>query len=714
MMAPLSLRRDVLRAVVERMIPEDDLPSGWRAGVGDFIDRMLRRTDVGWGDELARGLESLDAEAGGFAEMNPADQDAILRRLEGGKSRTSWFVDPAEFVRLVSGLCAQAYYGEARANTDDADAPWRSLGYSILPAGRSWPVPEPAAGPAITVDRLRSNYDCIVVGAGPGGGIAAQVLSEAGMTVLLVERGASLSSDDLPLDLLRSERSSTGYPTRTGPSPSGDPRVLVSGAEDLVVHAPDPRWSANAFTVGGGSRVYGAQAWRFAPTDFRMASTYGTPEGSSLADWPIGYDDIEPWYDRCEWEYGVSGDSEGVRFAGPRRRGYPMPPLPDTLATSTLRRGAAALGLSTSSVPLLINSVPFDGRAACVRCGACVGFACQAGAKNGAHNTAIPRALRTGRCDLLPLVQADRLLMDDNGTVCGVSLTEIAAGGGQRTSVHARRVVVAAGAIETARLLLNSTGPRAPHGIGNNHDMVGRNLQAHVYAGAIGFFDDVVQDSLGPGPNIATNDFRHGNAGVIGGGMIANDFVPTPLNVWDTLSRLGVIPRWGIETKQGMRRLWPRMLMVFGPVQEVPNPEARIGIDPGVVDRFGVPVARLSGDIRPEDHRAASLLADRAAHWLAASGAERVVRMDAADRPAGPSGGQHQAGTCRMGTDPVSSVTDPWGRVWGHPNLLIADGSVNVTNGGVNPVLTIMALAYRNSTRFAEELPAGAAPQDMA
>ncbi|GMA94704.1 hypothetical protein GCM10025881_15280 [Pseudolysinimonas kribbensis] len=472
-------RRAVLRAVVDRMIPADDLPSGWDAGVGGFIDGMLRRDDVPWRDRLLTGLDALDGSSGGFAELAADEQDALLRRGD----------DPAGFVDLVAALCAQGYYGEGTDRTR------RSLGYAILPAGASWPAPEPAASPTIALDGLRDRYDCVVVGAGAGGGIAAQVLAESGLTVLLVERGAALSSRDLPLDPLRSERSPTGYPTRTGPSPTGDPRVVESSAGDAIVYGPDLRWSANAFAVGGGTRVYGAQAWRFAPDDFRMASVYGTPEGSSLADWPIGYDDLEPWYDRCEWEYGVSGDTEGVRSAGPRRRGYPMPPLPDTVGTATLRRGAAALGLTTSSVPLLINSEPFDGRAACVRCGACVGFACHAGAKNGAHNTAIPRALATGRCDLLPLVQAERLLLDDSGAVVGVALASAEGGRVQRREVRAGRIVVAAGAIETARLLLNSTGPGASRGVGNDHDQVGRNLQAHVYAGSIGFFSDVVQDS---------------------------------------------------------------------------------------------------------------------------------------------------------------------------------------------------------------------------
>jgi choline dehydrogenase-like flavoprotein len=277
------------------------------------------------------------------------------------------------------------------------------------------------------------------------------------------------------------------------------------------------------------------------------------------------------------------------------------------------------------------------------------------------------------------------------------------AGPGYRREIRAGRVVVAAGAIESARLLLNSATAREPHGLGNGHDQVGRHLQAHVYAGAIGIHDEPVQDRVGPGPSIATHKFRHGNDGIVGGAMMANDFVPTPILAWETLTGLEVIPPYGAESKRGMRELYRRMQLVFGPVQEVPSPSSRVTTDAGLLDSQGVPVARLSGDIHPEDRVTARFIAERAAEWLEASGAKRVIRLAADARPEGPSGGQHQAGTLRMGDDPATSVTDSWGRVWGHDNLLVADGSVHVTNGGVNPVLTIMALAYRNASAFAAD-----------
>jgi choline dehydrogenase-like flavoprotein len=696
-----------LRAVVDRMVPADKDPSGWAVGVGIFLDRILGTDLAGSAPVIDAGLRSLDAEAvasgvSDFAALEPTQQDELLQELALASTRDGWVgVGPSAFVDLVARLCAQGFYADPGNGANTNEASWRMVGYRELAPGVVWPQGEVEPASAVGIDELASRYDAVVVGAGAGGGVAAGVLAEAGMTVLLVERGRWLSSRQLGHDHLRSERSVTGYPTTTSTGRSGDPRVVDAGGQVKIVVPGDPAWSANATAVGGGTRVYGAQAWRFAPQDFRMASIYGVPAGSSLADWPIGYDDLEPWYDRAEWELGVAGGVGGDRFAGHRQRGYPMPPVEMNLGGHVLASGAARLGWLTGPVPLAVNSVPFAGRPACLRCGACVGFACPAGAKNGSHNTSLPRALATGRCDVLPEAQVERVVTDSSGRATGVALVHGGRGEIERHEVRATRIVLAAGAIETSRLLLNSPSTREPGGLGNNYDLVGRNLQSHVYAGAIGLFEDVVQDSVGPGPCVSTNDFRHGNHGIVGGGMLANDFVPTPLNTWDTLSGLDIIPRFGEASKQGMRQWFSRTQMVFGPAQEVPNPDARVQVDVSVRDRFGSPVARLSGDIHPEDRRTARLLAERAGDWLAASGAHRVVRLDADRRPAGPSGGQHQAGTCRMGWDASTSVTDPWGRLWGHENVLIADGSVHVTNGGVNPVLTIMALAYRNADHFA-------------
>ena len=696
---------ETMRALVDRIVPADDHPSGWQAGVGDFLQRLLEHEPADRVAQIHAGLGRLDMQARArhdstpFARLSEAAQDALIADLLDGTRPPDESLAP--FLQLMIGLTMQGYYGDPDNGGNHDAASWTAIGYRAVPEHASWPDPDRSSAPTIEWDDAVHHYDAVVVGAGAGGGVAACVLAEAGMRVLLVERGRWWNAGDVRRDHLRSHRLALGYGSPLEPPAAWHPRVFAGPAGDTVVLPTDPRWHNNAMMVGGGTRLYGAQAWRFSPEDFRMASTYGVPGGSSLADWPISYEDLEADYHRAEWELGVSGDPSGNAYAGPRRGGYPMPPLPPNGTAAPLLAGASVLGINTSPVPLLINSTPYNGRGACIQCGACVGFGCPGDFKNDTRNTMIPRAVATGRCDVLTGTQADRVTTDADGRVTGVALVAQVAGETVRREITANRVVLGAGAIETARLLLNSPSRRETHGLGNNHDMVGRNLQGHVYAGALAVFDQPVQDCAGPGPSIATNDYRHHNDGVVGGAMIANDFVPMPLFLYTVGSALGLMPSWGAPGKQAMRHLYPRTVLMMGPVQEVPNPESRVTLDPGVRDHFGVPVARLSGALHPEDRKTAAFISERVIEWAEASGAGRVVPLVFAPAD-GPSGGQHQAGTCRMGGDPATSVTDSWGRVWGHDNLHIVDGSLHVTNGGVNPVLTILALAYRVSRRLAE------------
>lgn len=536
-----------------------------------------------------------------------------------------------------------------------------------------------------------SEYDAVVIGAGAAGGIVACVLAEAGKHVLLLERGSNLSYAQIGRDHLRNHRISL-YGHNTGPDLEGNPRIFEDrqGCAHLVrPHERD--YHNNAMTVGGGTRVYGAQAWRFLPDDFHMASRYGVPEGSSLADWPITYEELEPFYARAEWEIGVAGDASANPFQGQRSSGYPMPPVPTNPQRVLLSAGAARLGITAFAPPLLINTVPFNGRPACVQCGMCVGFACPSDGKNGTHNTVIPRALATGRCDLITEAQAERILTDPRGRAAGVSYVVA----GERRVVRAGVTVVSCGAIESARLLLNSADDKHPYGLGNDHDQMGRNLHGHYYPGAFAIMAESCYDGNGPGVSVATCDFNHGNRGVIGGAMLANEFIKLPI-AFQKQAWPPDVPRWGLAAKRFMRESYARSVQIQGPVQDIPNLQSRVTLDPQVCDAHGIPVARLSGSVHPETLRTADLIRHKAEEWLRASGAARV--WSRSPKPM-LSAGQHQAGTCRMGNDPRTSVTDSWGRVHGHENLFVIDGSLHVTNGGVNPVLTIMALAYRNAAQ---------------
>lgn len=540
-----------------------------------------------------------------------------------------------------------------------------------------------------------NHYDVVIVGAGAGGGIAAGVLAAAGKSTLLLERGRSLSFEDVARDHLRSQRTSR-YGVNAGPDLEGNPRVIVDQAGGAhIVEPADGGYSNNAACVGSGTRVYGGQAWRFMPQDFRMASIYGVPEGSSLADWPITHEDLAPFYEKVEWELGVSADASRMTHLPPYNRPYPMEPLPMTKRAMLFEAGAKGLNWHTTRVPLLINSTTRNGRPACINCQHCVGFACPVDAKSGTQNTTIPQAIASGKCTLVTQAMTERIIVDSSGRATGVAYFDRE---GVRHEVSADVIVASGGAIETARLLLNSTSAQEPLGLGNAHEQVGLNLQGHYYAGAVGLFEEDVWDGIGPGACMATCEFNHDNDGIVGGGLLADDFIATPFSVWNGMIPPGV-RRWGVEAKQWMRDNHRRVADIKGPVHEIPTSVCRVSIDPTVRDKYGIPVVRLSGFAHEETVKVARFMDARARDWLIASGAKEVW---GGGHGRGLSGGQHQAGTCRMGDDPLTSVVDANCRVHGHDNVYIADGSVHVTNGGFNPVLTIMALAWRTADGIAK------------
>ena len=543
------------------------------------------------------------------------------------------------------------------------------------------PIVEPTIA-ATPFAGIPATVDAVVIGAGAGGGVAACVLAEAGLSVLIVERG---TLDAGSRDHLRTLRAPV---TGAEPGPGAGERRWWG---DVALAEPtDPRWQVSARTVGGGTRVFQGMAWRWPADDFAMATRYGVPDGSSLADWPLTRADLDPHYAWVEHEVGVAGDATAHPGVAPEA-GYPMPPMPPTPEHDVLGRAAAELGLRAGPVPLLLNTVPRAGRAECVDCGECVGFACRSVARNGTRETVLPRALAAG-ARLVTGAIAARITVDATGTVDGVELVEAATGA--RTQVRAGHVVVAAGAIETARLLLASTSAAHPVGLGNGTDQVGRHLQGHAIRSAFGLHPDELLDHHGPGAVIGTLDGAHDGT-VLGGGVITSDAPKLPILHWRWCLPPDA-PRSGPAGDAAMRDTYRRTLHLLTQAQEVPLADNRVTLA-AVTDRHGVPEVRLAGTVHPETLRSSAHLVALATRWLAAAGATRTWN-DA--EPHGLLAGYHQAGTCRMGTDPATSVVGPDGRVHGHPNLWVADASVHVTNGSANPALTIMALAHRTAGRI--------------
>ena len=532
--------------------------------------------------------------------------------------------------------------------------------------------------------------NAVIVGAGAAGGIVAKELAVAGLSVVLLERGKWYTAHDCRKDDLRNQRT-TLLGNAFGPEDEGNPRVWVDPQGDAhTALASEGAYQNNAACVGGGTLSYGAQAWRYMPQDFRMKSTYGAPAGSSLEDWPISYDDLEPFYEKAEYEIGISGDYSGTPFHGPRRRPLPMPPLPPNREFEILEPAARRLGLHPFHLPMARNSIAYNGRGPCMRCRWCCGFACEVDAKNGSQNTVIPVALNTGNCELRTECMVREILTDERGRARGVAYFDA---DGHLQEQLADLVVVSSCAAESARLLLNSKSRLFPNGLGNRYDQVGRNLQGHHYTGAIGYFDFETYDDLGPGASIAICDYNHGTPGLSGGGMLANEFIRLPIHMIDRLPP--GTSSWGLAHKQAMRQWHKRSIVIMGPTQQIPSAEARVTLDPLVKDKWGLPVVRFSGNVHPHTFEIGEVHAQRAETWLKEAGAIHTSQM--AGKPSLVSAGQHQAGTCRMGSDPRSSVVTPDCRLHDIDNVFVIDGSVHVTNGGFNPALTIMAVAYKAS-----------------
>ena len=329
----LQAESERLLVAIDAVLPADDFPSASQAGGVRFLSRLVESERPEWADRVIAVLDLLDSRSGGrFAALDASARADVLDGL----------VDDPEYCWFAH-LVSAGFYADPANGGNDEGVSWRMLGWDPAPAA-GWPTEDvwvPNRGSVIGPDQVAAHYDAVVVGSGAGGGVAAWALARSGRSVLLVERGDYPDTDQLARDHLRNARTDSGLDHRTLRSSANNPRTVLMGADAVVVPAWDPRYGSNADTFGGGTRVYGAQAWRFVPEDFAMATTYGVPDGSALADWPISYDDLEPFYTQAEYEIGVCGSEAPHAGSSRRSRPYPMAPMPITAPATPVARGCA-------------------------------------------------------------------------------------------------------------------------------------------------------------------------------------------------------------------------------------------------------------------------------------------------------------------------------------------------------------------------------------
>ncbi|MGI9202309.1 MAG: GMC family oxidoreductase [Woeseiaceae bacterium] len=542
----------------------------------------------------------------------------------------------------------------------------------------------------------RKDVDFVIIGSGSAGGILAKELSTAGFDVVVLEQGPYRRPEDFTHDEVAVifERELHGG----GQEIHGQ---TFRHDESEVATVPPVMPVRYARGVGGSSVHYTANFWRFRQSDFKERSMLGPISGTNFADWPITYEELEPYYTKVDWEIGVSG-APGP-FDAPRSKPFPMPPMPIKSSGVLLEKGAKALGLHAQVEPLAINSQAHNGRPGCISCGYCMWFGCEVGAKSSTLSAMIPLAEATGHCEIRPESVVIRIDTDDIGRANQVVYLD---SNGVEQAQKTKAVVLSANGGETPRLLLMSESSKHPDGLANSSGFVGRNLMHNVHSIASGVFEHPLNDYKGVQVTRMIHDFyeHDDKRGFYGGGGIDARplFSATPI-LHAMQSMPPDIPSWGAQWKDEMAHNFTRQMWLATSGTSLAMDRNNITLDPESKDIWGRPAIRETYRDHPDDLAMVDFLGDRSVEIVGAAGAEKVWR-----RPVKlTTGGEHLLGTCRMGDDPATSVVDRSHRSHDIPNLFICDGSSLVTSGRGQPTMTIMALAFRAADQIKAAAAAG-------
>jgi choline dehydrogenase-like flavoprotein len=524
--------------------------------------------------------------------------------------------------------------------------------------------------------------DFVVVGTGAAGGVIARELSSAGFSVLAFEQGPRFSPADFEHDELK-------YFFLNGLTldPAVSPQSFRKTTSEVAKVPAGQSPALYARLVGGSSNHFTANYWRFHEIDFHERSVLGAIPGTGFADWPISYQELEPYYTKVEWEVGVSGLAHASPFDPPRSKPYPMPPMPVKSSGVLFEQGARKLGLHPFPAPLAVASQPFRGRPACVHCGFCMGFGCEARAKSSSLYTMIPEAEATGNCEVRTGSFVFRVATDSAGRATGVNYFDLDK---REHFQKARAVVVSANGAETPRLLLNSTSSRYPQGLANSSGLVGKYLMFNQGASAHAMFEHELNEYKSVQVTRLLHDFYEVDPkrGFYGGGGIDARINPQPA-LW-AMSEGGDLPRWGAALKTRIEG-FSRSMVAAGHTTSLAVATNSVSIDPALKDAWGVPALRVTYKDHPDDLKFARWLQERQVEIMQAAGARHVWRDDVAEGE----GSVHLLGTARMGDDAATSVIDKYHRAHDVPNLFLCDGSSFVTSGRGQPTMTIQALAFR-------------------
>lgn len=502
---------------------------------------------------------------------------------------------------------------------------------------------------------LNDDSVVVVIGSGAGGATVSNELARRDVDVVCLEAGRRLTFSDVV----------------------NDPPLM-----DQRMGWHDERRGARVWlckTVGGTTMRWSGVCPRFLAHEFRARTTYGALDGTSLIDWPLTLEELEPYYDRAEAKMGVSGTNG-------------LPPSAENNNFKVLKAGAERVGYrDITSAHIAINPVAYDGRPGCLQIGFC-NEGCAIGAKWSTLYTEVPKAESTDHFELRTEAMAVRIEHDDSGKVTGVVYRNAE---GVLHEQKARAVCVACNVVETTRLLLMSESSLFPQGLANGSGHVGKNYMRHMANGAF---------AVMPGP-------VHLYKGARQAGMIRDEHAHDPQRGFAggyLLELSGGTPElfsrhagWGDDARVWMEN-YTRAAGTFLVGEDPPQETNRITVHPTDKDANGLPVPVLDYAEHPNTTAMKRHAAARTHALYEALGA-----TDIRDNTHQLGGGCHNMGVARMSADPNDGVTNRWGRAHDVPNLFVSDGSVFSTSAAPNPTLTIVALAIRQAEHIAQLMSRG-------
>src|SRR5271169_2033285 len=562
------------------------------------------------------------------------------------------------------------------------------------------------------VIRSPKMYDVCVIGSGAGGGTAAKILTEGGLSVALLEAGPNVTPEkDFKMLMWPYELPHRGAGVGGKAAENFGEFLAPNGAWKIegepYTSAPGAnfQWFRSRI-VGGRTNHWGRIALRFAPVDFESYTRDGIGE-----DWPIRYGDLAPYYDQVESYIGVFGSKENIPSAPD---GVFLPPPRPRCSELVIKKACDKLNILCIPARLAILTRPLNGRPSCHYCGQC-DRGCVTASNFSSSQVLIPPALETGRLTLIPHAMAREIVVGPDGNAAGVSHIDTTTRTEKRIS--ARAVVVAASACESARLLLNSKSPLFPDGLANSSGQVGRNLTDSVGSDGVGYFPQM--ERMPP----------HNHDGT--GGM--HLYIP-----WWKYDRQNEFPRgyhiemdggrempgagmfdgvceefegYGASLKATCRKRYGTTIGFAGRGEMVPNRDTYCEIDPEVVDQYGIPVLRFHFKWSDYELRQAKDMQDTFRAIVEAAGGHYLTRTPIeGPYPFGiEPGGKiiHEVGTARMGADRKTSVLNGYCQAHDVKNLFVMDGAPLVTNPDKNPTLTIMALSWRASEYLLDQAKKG-------